>query len=141
MQSFLCTTLPRKKTFDSVNFWLDYFKKNNTYNKCEYVLIGNKKDLEEERVITVDRANEYAKQNNMFFFETSAKTRHNLEVAFVETAENVLKNYRKSAVQISLNNSKLSKSIQKTQKRNCLSKFFSFFRCFSTIEEAPSIKY
>lgn len=42
-------------------------------------LIGNKYDLEKnDRKITIERASAYAKKNNLFFMEVSAKSRHNI---------------------------------------------------------------
>ena len=37
------------------------------------ILVGNKCDLENERVISQEEGASFAQQNNMFFIETSAK--------------------------------------------------------------------
>ena len=46
------------------------------------VLIGNKCDLEEKRSISSMEAQALARTWGIPFFETSAKTRHNIEAAF-----------------------------------------------------------
>ncbi len=42
------------------------------------VLIGNKTDLEEDRKVSTEEGKKFAKENNMIFFETSAKLSNNV---------------------------------------------------------------
>ena len=51
------------------------------------VLVGNKIDLDSERAVSYEDGEEFAKMNNMPFFETSAKTGVNIENIFVKSAE------------------------------------------------------
>ena len=37
-------------------------------------LVGNKTDLSDKRVVSTDTGREYAEENGMFYFETSAST-------------------------------------------------------------------
>ena len=53
------------------------------------VLIGNKTDLEEGRVIQKERGEELANENNMLFFETSALNGNGVEEAFQKSIEAV----------------------------------------------------
>ncbi len=61
-----------RESFEKVSFWLGqiaaYCKK-----PVAMMLIGNKNDLEDERQISIAEASDYAQQNGMLFFETSAK--------------------------------------------------------------------
>ena len=43
------------------------------------MLVGNKSDLEHKREILTEDGLAYAKENNLLFIETSAKTAHNVE--------------------------------------------------------------
>ncbi len=46
------------------------------------VLVGNKIDLEEERVVSLEEGRELAKKYRLSHFETSAKTNHNINEVF-----------------------------------------------------------
>lgn len=50
------------------------------------MLIGNKNDLEKNRQVSREEAEKFAKENDLFFLETSAKSSDNVENAFVKTA-------------------------------------------------------
>jgi GTPase SAR1 family protein len=53
------------------------------------VIFGNKSDLEKEREVTTNEAREFAKSINVPLYETSAKTRTNVEDAFLELVRQV----------------------------------------------------
>ena len=53
------------------------------------VLIGNKVDLDSERAVSTEEGEEFAKRNNMQFFETSAKTGYQIEEIFVSSAKSI----------------------------------------------------
>ena len=63
-----------KKSFERVEFWLKELKENNRIDELFICLVGNKIDLEDKRVITTEEGEKYAKDNNILFFEVSAKT-------------------------------------------------------------------
>ena len=46
--------------------------RNNGPSTISLVLVGNKIDLENERQVSHEEGEEFAKKNNMLFFETSA---------------------------------------------------------------------
>jgi GTPase SAR1 family protein len=46
------------------------------------VLVGNKIDLEEERVVSLEEGQALAKKHGLPHFETSAKTNHNINEVF-----------------------------------------------------------
>lgn len=54
------------------------------------LLVGNKKDLEEEREVTFLEASRFAQENGLMFLETSAKTGHSVEEAFLKCSKNIL---------------------------------------------------
>ena len=58
------------------------------------LLLGNKDDLKAEREVTTEEGQEFANKHNLIFFETSAKTGHNIEEAFIQSAAVVNENIK-----------------------------------------------
>jgi GTPase SAR1 family protein len=63
----------------------------NTDLKCVVYLIGNKIDLVDKdnktREVSFEEANEFAKENKLTFYETSACTNKNINLVFQELME------------------------------------------------------
>merc|ERR1712029_145310 len=54
------------------------------------LLVGNKKDLEDEREVTFLEASRFAQENDLVFVETSAKSGENVEEAFLKCSKTIL---------------------------------------------------
>ena len=63
-----------RKSFERINFWLKELKENNRIDELFICLVGNKIDLEDKRIISTAEGETFAKDNNIHFFEVSAKT-------------------------------------------------------------------
>ena len=87
----ICFDLTKPKTFQSVRRWLVAVNQN-----CEAdvatLLIGNKCDLTDERAVTREEAEQLAADNNMMYFETSARGNINVKEAFVQMIDQVYQN-------------------------------------------------
>ena len=89
--AFIVYDITEKNSFDHIDFWLNELK-NEAPESIIYVLIGNKNDLNEKRVISYEQGNEYAKKNKMMFFETSARNKIEIDNIFKETVKCINKN-------------------------------------------------
>ncbi|MFX1442912.1 MAG: Rab family GTPase [Promethearchaeota archaeon] len=90
--ALLVYDVTRHNTFETIDSkWLKDFKK---YVKKEgtYILIGNKIDLNDERVVSTEDGEKYAKQIDASdFIETSAKYGENVEQAFSNLVTQILR--------------------------------------------------
>ena len=79
-----------KTTFEQISStWLEAVRTNMT-NTGEMILIGNKVDMEHLRQVSTEDGTKFAQQNNMPFFECSAKSGFRVESAFTTIAENLM---------------------------------------------------
>jgi len=92
--ALLVYDITRINTLENIDSkWLRDFKKY-VKKKGAFVLIGNKSDLEEQRVVTKERGKELAaKIEASDFIETSAKARENIEEAFTLLVNQILDNH------------------------------------------------
>ncbi len=63
--------ITNKQSFDNIQDWINEVK-NQVSNKVLLVLVGNKIDLEKERIVNYDEGKKFAEDNDMLFIETSA---------------------------------------------------------------------
>ena len=80
-----------KKSFERIDFWLQELKEHIRLDELHVVLVGNKIDNENKRVIKYEEANEYAEKNNVKYYEVSAKTTKGLNTLFNETIKEATK--------------------------------------------------
>ena len=81
--------ITEKDSFDHVKNWvadIDKFAKQGVLR----ILVGNKCDLEKQRIISKEEANELAEKLGIKYIETSAKDTINIETLFVDTAKYLL---------------------------------------------------
>ena len=77
------------KSFDNIAKWLRTIQEHATTD-VEKMILGNKCDMEDKRVISKERGEAMARDNDVKFLETSAKTNVNIERAFTELSEGIL---------------------------------------------------
>jgi len=72
-----------RPSFESIKKWLDEANENTSSdNKVVMMLIANKIDLSFSRVVTKEESEAFAREHNMLYCETSAKTKEGIEKAF-----------------------------------------------------------
>ena len=87
--AFIVYDISEKKTFDNVITWLRECK-DMCYKDILICLIGNKCDLEGKRAISYEEGKKFADDNNLLFFETSAKDGTNIQEIFIESVTNLV---------------------------------------------------
>ena len=116
-----------RKSFDNLDSWLKELKKESNPD-AKTILIGNKVDLEKERVVSYEEAEKYAKDYHFSnFFETSAKTGFNAQKVFINAAVSLYEDYIKykssenpsEKTKSNNGNSRLSRNIKKEKGGKC----------------------
>eukprot|EP00997_Jenningsia_sp_PLL12_P006802 NODE_3374_length_781_cov_97.823770_g2497_i1.p1 GENE.NODE_3374_length_781_cov_97.823770_g2497_i1~~NODE_3374_length_781_cov_97.823770_g2497_i1.p1 ORF type:complete len:207 (+),score=27.14 NODE_3374_length_781_cov_97.823770_g2497_i1:75-695(+) len=92
--ALLVYDVTRRETFDHLQSWLEDARQNSNTNMT-IMLIGNKSDLDARRQVSVEEGQEFATQNGLIFLETSAKTAHNVDEAFIKTANVIFEKIQK----------------------------------------------
>ena len=72
--------LTKKESYVHIKSWINEAKENN--DKLKTILIGNKLDLKDERIVAIDVAKQFAEKNNLKYIETSAKDGTNINESF-----------------------------------------------------------
>ena len=78
---FLVFDLSQKKSFESLNSWLEEINNSDIKKKCVKILVGNKLDFEPKEVDR-DAVNKFAEENRMKYMEVSAKNGINIDAMF-----------------------------------------------------------
>lgn len=85
MGFILMYDITNEESFNSVQDWVTQIK-TYSWDNAQVILVGNKCDMEEERVISADRGRQLAEQLGVRFFETSAKENINVKVCGVRNS-------------------------------------------------------
>jgi small GTP-binding protein len=92
--AFVVFDLTSKPTFDCLDEWIqNYYKYSNPDSEKNVVLIGNKSDLVNRREVNEEDIEKFANNNNLMYFETSAKDGKNIDECFYFIAEKLLKQF------------------------------------------------
>ncbi|PVU93144.1 hypothetical protein BB559_003414 [Furculomyces boomerangus] len=85
-----------ERSFNNIHNWIRNVEQhaNEGVNK---ILIGNKCDIEERKVISTEKGKALANEYNLKFLETSAKSNINVEEAFYSLARDIKKRLVDSA--------------------------------------------
>ncbi|EGG23453.1 Rab GTPase [Cavenderia fasciculata] len=75
-------------SFNNVKLWLEEIKRYSAIGVSK-VLVGNKFDLDDRKVVSTTAAKEYADSQGIPFIETSAKTGFNVEQIFMTIANDI----------------------------------------------------
>lgn len=79
--AMLVYDITKRQSFDHIPRWLEELRSHADKN-IVIMLVGNKMDLEDQRVVPTEDAKEFAEKEGLFFLETSAMEATNIEDAF-----------------------------------------------------------
>lgn len=89
MGIMLVYDITNAKSFDNIAKWLRNIQEHAN-DDVERMILGNKCDMDDKRVISKERGETIARENGVRFLETSAKANINIEQAFLELSESIL---------------------------------------------------
>ena len=72
---FIVYDITNKKSFDNLQSWIDFV---NNIENSNIVILGNKTDLDDKRVVSTEEGKKFCEEKNYDFFEVSAKEDSNL---------------------------------------------------------------
>ncbi|XP_059490239.1 ras-related protein Rab-27A isoform X2 [Neocloeon triangulifer] len=99
MGFLLLFDITNEQSFVSIRNWLDQLKTHAYCDDPDVILCGNKADLEEERVISEERARETARRYGLVYMETSAASGQNVAKAVELLVDMVMKRMQHSLEQ------------------------------------------
>ena len=117
----LMYSIIESQSFENIKrLWITYINENikdiNGTSKIPIVLVGNKKDKEDERFISEEEGRKIAEDNGFEFFEISILTGENVNEAFQKLLEMMIKenkNHNINNKNILLKNNNNNKKIDK----------------------------
>jgi small GTP-binding protein len=78
-------------SFNNAKKWVNSIK-DECGKTMQMILIGNKSDLEEKRVVSQEEASQYAEEEKIEYIETSSKTGENIQRAINSICQKILDN-------------------------------------------------
>jgi len=96
--ALLVYDITKRITYVNVSRWLKELRDHADPN-IVIMLVGNKKDLRQERQVQTDEAKEFCKQNKLFFIETSALEDSNVSMAFETILREIYRVISRKSVQ------------------------------------------
>lgn len=85
----------RRRTFLNVDNWKEEAF-GNLQNEIPLILVANKVDLKESRVVTTEEGKKYAKKNGFIYVESSALTGENVEEAYSTLCKRMIEDAKSS---------------------------------------------
>ena len=94
--AILTYDITNESSFASIDFWIEELKFKVENENMILCLVGNKSDVtQDERKVSTAKAKNFAQENNMIFYETSAKTGDGIKDLFVTIANKVYEQFKK----------------------------------------------
>jgi small GTP-binding protein len=82
--------ITNEKSFEDISNWIEQIKELASSDN-NYIIMGNKCDLEDDREVDKEKGEDLSKKYNCQFFEASAQNGKNIENSLLCLAKNILK--------------------------------------------------
>ena len=109
--------ITNRDSFEHVQNWIEDVR-NQSPKTVLIILVGNKIDLEDQRVVTYDEGNEFAMKNSIIFGETSAKSGVGIEEIFSKSVQEIVKNMSKDYYDMTSETCGIKKGNRRNNSRN-----------------------
>ena len=106
------------ESFQTLDYWVEEIK-SNSQELSKMMLVGNKCDKEEGRQVKKDEGKNFAKKNNIKFYEVSAKDGTNVDKAFDSLVKDILATYSPIEVSKKRGSKMLSVPLPQEKKSSC----------------------
>ena len=129
----LVYSITDEQTFNDLTKWINKIRELQPDTKYPVILVGNKIDLEEQRVISKEKGEKIAKENLFPFYETSAKTGEKVNESFqhlidliLDYKEELVNGNTKKNIKLEVDENNVKKNKEKDnktkddiEKKNC----------------------
>ena len=117
--AFIVYDITNEQSFQDVDYWHEQIKLSSNDDIIIY-LLGNKKDLQKNRLIDSSRGSNKSKKLGMNkFVEVSAKTKENLMETFKEFYLEIYRKNKKKFEEKKNKNLKMFENLQKQENNSC----------------------
>ena len=113
-------SITKRESFNSLYGWLEQLNNVDDISKKPILIIGNKLELEEYREVSYEEGEKFAKENGFHFYETSSKTRRNVDEAFYDIFEQLYKKFEDEIIGKKFTKNKIEiKNSNTKSKKKC----------------------
>ena len=95
--ALICYDITCRESFENLQGWLEECKTNGN-PEMTLVLVGNKIDMGDNREVSTEEGKAFAAENNMIFFETSAKTSERVGELFMQSSGTIYEKIKSGVI-------------------------------------------
>ena len=110
--------ITNEESFKEVSNWITKADEAGSSSRPT-ILVGNKSDLEEKRIISTEEGRAFANQKGMHFFETSCQTGVNVGNAFMDLVQQIYEKKKSSGKTDDENIRINKKNLKKNKEKKC----------------------
>ena len=96
--------ITNKQSYEKLNEWINVVQNSNKNSEIVFGIAANKSDLFEKRKVSKQEGEQFAKENNSLFFETSAKDYDSINNVMNKLTEKYLEKQKEKSSKETLDN-------------------------------------